>query len=101
MSCFALLCGRFADFQESRFLASKRSNMGSAVLEGSRCADINEFSFQAAKRSDMDCFELQGRLFADRQEWHIQVEKFSLEKYYPATGSICSCSAIWFSRCET
>ena len=36
MSCFALLCVRFDDSQESRFQASKRSNMGSAVLEVGR-----------------------------------------------------------------
>ena len=43
---------RFADSQESRFQASKRSNMSSAVLVGGRSADIQEFSFQPAKRSD-------------------------------------------------
>ncbi len=78
MSCSAPLYGRFADIQESRFQASKRSNKCSALLEGSRFADIHEFSFQAAKRSDMDCFELQGRLFADRQEWHFQVRKVQI-----------------------
>ena len=31
------------DSHESRFQASKRSNMGSAVLEGGRSADIHEF----------------------------------------------------------
>ena len=45
---------RFADSQESRFQASKRSNMGSAVLVGGLSADIQEFCFQAAKRKDMD-----------------------------------------------
>ncbi len=62
-----MLCGRFADSQISRFQASKRSNMGSAVLEGCRSADIHEFCFQAAKRTDMDCVELRGGLFADCQ----------------------------------
>ena len=50
---------RFADTQESCFEASKRFNMGSAVLEGGRSADIRESCFQAAKRSDMACAELQ------------------------------------------
>ena len=31
MGCSSLLCGRFADSQESRFQDSKRSNMGSAL----------------------------------------------------------------------
>ena len=35
--------GRLADAQESRFQASKRSNMVSAFLLGVRCADIQEF----------------------------------------------------------
>ena len=55
--------GGFHDAQESRFQASKRSNMGSVVLVIGRCADIQEFCFEAAKRSDMDCAELQGGLF--------------------------------------
>ena len=33
MGCSALLCGRFADSQESRFQVSKRSNMCSAVVK--------------------------------------------------------------------
>ena len=77
MSCSALLCGRFADSQESRFQASKRSNMSSAVLEGVHSADIHEFCIQATKRSDMDCVELQGCLFADRQEWRFQAKNLS------------------------
>ncbi len=63
MVCSALLFGRFADSQKSRFQASKRSNMGSAVLDGCLSAYIHEFCLQAAKRSDMDCVELQGGLF--------------------------------------
>ena len=59
MGCSALLIGRFADSQESRFQASKRTNMGSAVLEGGRPANIHEFCFQVAKRSDMDCVQVQ------------------------------------------
>ena len=55
MSCFALVCSRYADSEELRFQASKRSNMVSAVLEGDRSADIHEFCFQAAKSSDMEC----------------------------------------------
>ncbi len=56
---------RFADSQESRFQDSKRSNMGSAVLDGGRTTDIHEFCFQAANRSDMVCVELQGSLLDD------------------------------------
>ena len=63
MCCSAVLCGRFADSQESRFQTSKLSNMCSAVLESGRSADIHEFCFEDAKRSDMDCVELQGSLF--------------------------------------
>ena len=65
MCCSSLLCGRFADSLESRFQASKRSNMGSAVLEGGCSADIQEYCFHAAKRSDMYCVEMQWGLFAD------------------------------------
>ena len=63
-----------SDSEESRFQASKCSNMCSAVLEGGLSADIHEFCFQAAKRSDV---ELQGCLFADRQEWHFQAARRS------------------------
>ena len=59
MGCSALLYGRFADSQESRFQASKRTNMGSAVLEDGRPANIHEFCFPAAKLSDMDCVQVQ------------------------------------------
>ncbi len=41
MDCSAQQCGRFADSQESRFQASKRSNMGCALLKGDRSADIH------------------------------------------------------------
>ncbi len=58
MGCSDLLCGRLADSQESRFQASKRSNMGSNVLECGRSADINEFRFEATIRSDINCDEL-------------------------------------------
>ncbi len=51
--------------KKSRFQASKRKDMGSAVLEDGRSANIHEFCFQASKRSDMDCFEVQGGLFAE------------------------------------
>ena len=59
---------RFADYKESRFQASKRSNMGSAVLVRGRYIDIQDIIFQGAKLSDMDCNELQECLFADCQE---------------------------------
>ncbi len=42
---------RFADSQKSRFQALKRSNMGSALLEGGRYADIHEFCLQAENGS--------------------------------------------------
>ena len=60
MGYSALPCARFDDSQESRFQASKRSNMGSAVLEGGLSADIHEFCFDAAKRSDMDLSKYKG-----------------------------------------
>ena len=75
MGCSALLCGRFDDSQESRFQASKRSNVCSVVLESVRCVNIHEFYFQAAKRSDMVCVEQQRGLFADCHELHFQVSK--------------------------
>ena len=65
MGCSALLCGRFAVFQESRIQASKRSKMSSAFLENVRYADIHELCFHAAERSKMDCVKLQGGLFVD------------------------------------
>ena len=65
MVCSTLLCSGFDGPQESRFQASKRSNMGSVVLEIARCADIHGFCIQAANRPDMDCVELQCGLFAD------------------------------------
>ena len=43
---FALLCVRFADSQKTRLQASKRSNMGSAVLEGGRFADFPNYVFK-------------------------------------------------------
>ena len=64
MGCSTLLCGRFAESQESSFQASKRSSMCSALLEVSPSGDIHEFCFQAAKRSDMISVEVQGGLFA-------------------------------------
>ena len=51
---------RFAVPKESRFQASKRTNMGSAVLVGGRSADIQEFCFKVAKRSDMGIAVIKG-----------------------------------------
>ena len=65
MVCSALLSGRFADFKKSRFQASKRSDMSSALLDGGRSAYIHEFCFQTSKRSDMTCVDLQVCQFAD------------------------------------
>ena len=101
MCSSALLFGRFDDSQESRFQASKRSNMGSAVLEGGRSADIHEFIFQAAGLSDMDCVELQwfsllivrNGIFKSRNVQIIAV---------PSCKRIeCCCSLIVVSECET
>ena len=72
MGCSFQLCGRFDDSQESRFHASKRTNMCSALLEVGRPANIHEFCFQAAYRSDMVCVEQQWGLFADCQELHFR-----------------------------
>ena len=46
MGFSTLLCGRFDDSQESRFQAKKRSNMGSAVLQGGRSADYPNYVFK-------------------------------------------------------
>ena len=77
MGCSAPVCGRFDDSQESRFQASKRSNMNSAVLQDGHSPDIHEFCFQDAKLSDMDCLDVQMVLFADCQVWHFQISKRS------------------------
>ena len=45
MGCSALQCGRFADSQKSRFQAPKRSNMGSAVLQGGPSANFPNSRF--------------------------------------------------------
>ncbi len=74
---FRLLCGRFDNSQETRFQASKRSNMVSADLQGGRSADIHEFCFQSAKRAHLGCVEQQWSLFADCQKLHFQVSKLS------------------------
>ncbi len=78
MGCYALLCGRFADSQKSRFQDPKRSNMCSAVLDGGRSAYIHEFCFQAEKQSDMDCVDLQVGLFADNQEWDLMLRNVQI-----------------------
>ena len=44
---------RFADAQESRFQAAKRSNMSSANLLQDRFADVQESRFQSAKGSKL------------------------------------------------
>ncbi len=46
MDCAALLCGLFADAQESNIQDAKRSKMGSAVL---KFADAQESLIQVAK----------------------------------------------------
>ena len=58
---------RFVDSQESRFQASKRSNMGSAVLIVGRSADIrySGFLFSSFITFRYGLAEKQGGLFAD------------------------------------
>ncbi len=51
MGCAALLCGRFDDAQESLIQVAKCSNVGRAVMKGLRFADSQESRFQASKRS--------------------------------------------------
>ena len=58
---------RFFDSQESRFKASKGSNICSAVRVVCRSAAIQEYCFEAAKLSGMDCAVQEGGLFADCQ----------------------------------
>ena len=53
--------------QKSRFQASKRTKMGSAIQEGGRPANFHEFCFQAAKRSDLECVQLQVGRFSHAQ----------------------------------
>ncbi len=77
MGCSALLCCRFDDSQESRFQASKRSNLSSAVLESVHCANIHEI-FSSCKNSDIVCAEQQWGLFADSQELHFRSRKIQI-----------------------
>ena len=69
---------RFADFQESRFLAWKSSYMVSAVLLGGQLADVKELRFQTNQRSGIVCAELQGCLFSDCQERCFQPENVQI-----------------------
>ena len=75
MGCSALLCVRFDDSQESRFQATKRSNMGSAVLLGGRSADFRNYVFKL-QNVHMDCVEVQEGLFADSQYGIFSFETF-------------------------
>ncbi len=49
MDFSSLLCGRFADSQESHFQTSKRSYIGYVVLESNRSDDIHENTFKLQK----------------------------------------------------
>ena len=60
--------GSFADAQESRFQAWKRSYMGSAALIGCRFADVQEPRFQVTKHPDMRFAVMKGLRFAETQE---------------------------------
>ena len=86
MGCSALLCRRFDESLESRFQASKRSNMGSTILEGCRSTDIHEFCFQAAKRSDMDCPELQRGYLRIVRNFIFRLRNVQYEQYLHARG---------------
>ena len=53
MDCDGLLRGLFADCQEWHLLAANRSDKCSTVMKGLRFADSQESSFQASKRSNI------------------------------------------------
>ena len=77
MGCFALVCGRFADSQKSRFQASKRSNMGSAVLEGGPSADIHDFYFQLQNVLKWTVSMCTG-VFSDCLDWQFQISNVQI-----------------------
>ena len=77
MCCPARLCGRFDDSQESRFQASKRSNLGSAVLQV-RLSAFFPILVSSCKASNMDPVVVQGGLFVDYKEWHFQARNVHL-----------------------
>ncbi len=60
MGCSALICGRFDDSQESLFQASKRSNMGSAVLQGGRSADFPNYVLKLHNIQILTMFKFKG-----------------------------------------
>ena len=72
-----LLYVRLADSLVSRVQASKRSNMGRAVLEAGSSADIHKLCFQATKRSHVYCVEVNECLFTDSQVGYFQAAKIS------------------------
>ena len=65
LGCAALLCGRFAYAQESSIQAANRSKMGSAVL---KFADAQKSFIRVAKRSNVGSTVMKGLRFADTQE---------------------------------
>ena len=75
MDCAALLCGRFADAQESRTQAPNRSKMCSEFL---KFADDEESLIQVAKRSIVDSTIMKGLRFADSQESRFRASKSSI-----------------------
>ena len=76
--------------------------MSSSILQESRFADVQVLHFEAGKRCDMGSAKLQEDRFADIQEPRFQFAKILKFVYYrPARGSICWCSGLEFSGCET
>ncbi len=57
MGCAALLCGRFADAQESSIQAANRSKMCSAVL---KFAEAQKLLIQVVKRSNVGSTVMKG-----------------------------------------
>ena len=68
---------KFADAQEWRFLAAKRSEMCSAVMKGLWFPYTQESCFDAWKSSHTGCSSLLCGRFADSQESRFQASKRS------------------------
>ena len=100
IGCSALLCGRFDDSQESRFQASKRSNICSAVLQGGRPADFPKSVLKLQYVHIWTVSNCKGGLFYDSQEWHFQVRNVQIRAAPSSKGTICTCLGKAFSKCE-
>ena len=93
--------GWFPDSQESRFQAAKRSEMCSAFPQGVRIVDAQESRIQFAKRSDMRIAVMKGfdlLIFWNRV---LRLGKFTYWLCRPDMWSICWCSGITYSVCES